>query len=65
MAQCSHNIASASPENFGKFYDAVWTAFSGNHVEAPAVALVESACPEIMHKDFVTHCAQLLGSAKV
>lgn len=36
-----------------KAFDSVW-----NHAKGPAGAVFESACPEIMDRAFVTHCAQ-------
>lgn len=36
--------------------------FSGNRAKGPAIVSVQSVCPEITDKAFVTHCAQLLSS---
>lgn len=48
-----------------KAYNAMWRVFSTNHTKGPAIAVVESLCPEILDKDFLTHCEQLLSTLKV
>lgn len=48
-----------------KGYESMWTVFSRNHVEGPAVESFESACPANVDNSFVTHCAQLLSSVMV